>query len=454
MLNPPRRIGSAEVAQQYDVAGRLAEGREAVARNQIYVSACHRLGYRHPELTGYDGQLADCYDSEAGLDLRLLDADCAALGALADAADHALGRQRAQLAEFATAWRGPGAEAAAEFLRRHCDAGAQLTARLRASATGCAVLRDELWRLVDSKVAAVLALDEGVGAQRPGWLAAAHAVDSGAADEHATEVIEKQVVPYVDNNVRGVWASAVWPARDGAAAAYRSATAAADVGAGVLFAIPGDLGPERPPDDPAPVVPAAIAPVAADLPPADAPAAAGERSGAAAPEPAAAFDHLPVDPGLPGGLGLPGDLGLPSGGLPTGGSGLGGLGGLGGLIPRLADAFGDPGLGEPFDDAFEDTSGTNKHAPEDLEDSDAELADDDDPDAEDPAEAELVNEAEPESEPPAEEPAPATEQAEPAVEAGETENESTPEPAPQPMADGPPKTPCEIAAQELPQVGQ
>ncbi|MGB3895370.1 MAG: hypothetical protein WA942_14090, partial [Mycolicibacter sinensis] len=180
-----------------------------------------------------------------------------------------------------------------------------------------------------------------------------------------------------------------------------------------------------------------------------APVAAGERSGAAAPEPAAAFDDLPVDPGLPAGLGLPGDLGLPTGGLPT--SGLGGLGGLGGLIPRLADAFGDPGLGEPFNDAVEDTSAAGGH---DADDPEAEPADEDDADAEDPAEAELVNEAEPESEPTAEEPEPATEQGEPAVEAGETENEPTSEPAPQPMADGPPKTPCEIAAQELPQVGQ
>jgi hypothetical protein len=442
------------VAQQYDVAGRLAEGREALAHNQTYVSACHRLGYRHPELTGYDGQLADCYDSEAGLDLRLLDADCAALGALADTADDAVRQQRAQLGEFATAWRGPGAEAAAVFLRRHCDAGAQLTARLRASATGCAVLRDELWRLVDSKVAAVLAIDEAVGAQRPAWLAAAHAVDSGAADEHATEVIEKQVMPHVDNNVRGVWASAVRPVRDGAAAAYRSATAAADVGAGVLFAIPGDLGPERPPDDPAPAAPAAIAPIAADLPSADAPAAAGDRPGAAAPEPTAAFEDLPVDPGLPAGLGVPGDLGLPSGGLPAGGSGLGGLGGLGGLIPRLADAFGDAGLGEPFDDPFEDTPEADEHGPEDHDDSEAEPADDDDAAADDPVDAELADETGPEPEPTGGESELASEQVAPAVEAGETENEPTSGPAPQPLADSPPKTPCEIAAQELPQVGQ
>jgi hypothetical protein len=442
------------VAQQYDVAGRLAEGREALAHNQTYVSACHRLGYRHPELTGYDGQLADCYDSEAGLDLRLLDADCAALTALADTADDALGRQRAQLGEFATAWRGPGAEAAAAFLRRHCDAGAQLTARLRASATGCAVLRDELWRLVDAKVAAVLALDDGVGAQRPAWLAAAHAVNSGAHEDHAAEVIEKQVMPYVDNNVRGVWVSAVRPARDGAAAAYRSATAAADAGVGVLFAIPGDLGPERPSGDPAPVVPAAIAPVAADLPPADAPVAAGERPGAAAPETAAASDDLPVDPGLPAGLGLPGDLGLPSGGLPAGGSGLGGLGGLGGLIPRLADAFGGSGLGEPFDDPFEDTPEADEHGPEDHDDPEAEPADDDDVGTDDPVDAELANETGPEPEPTPEEPDLAPEEAEPAVEAGEDANEPTSEPAPQPMGDDPPKTPCEIAAQELPQVGQ
>ncbi|WP_096867481.1 hypothetical protein [Mycolicibacter icosiumassiliensis] len=236
------------MAQRYDVSGRLAEGREAVTHTQGYVSACHRRGYRHSELTGYDGQLADRYDSEAGLDLHSLDTDCAALNALADAADDALRTQRLQLVELDDAWRGPGADVAAEFLRLHCDAAAQLTARLRAAASGCAALRDELWRLVDAKVAVVLAVDERVSAHRSSWLAAAHAVNSGADDEHAAEVVETQVMPYVDNDVRGEWVAALRSAQDGIAAAYGAAVAAAEPGAGVVFAIPGDLGPVVQPD--------------------------------------------------------------------------------------------------------------------------------------------------------------------------------------------------------------
>lgn len=446
------------MAQQYDVAGRLAEGREALAHNQTYVSACHRLGYRHPDLTSYGGQLADCYDSEAGLDLRLLDADCAALSSLADAADDALGRQRAQLAEFATAWRGPGAEAAAEFLRRHCDAGAQLTARLRASATGCAVLRDELWRLVDSKVAAVLALDEGAGAQRPAWLAAAHAVDSGAADEHATAVIEKQVMPYVDNNVRGVWVPAVRSASEGVAAAYRAAVAAVDPAPGVLFTIPGELGPVTPFDQPPAPQAMPVAPAQVDVPIPDAgeraasPAAASPASPAPA-APAAPLDDVPADLGmpsdlgLPSGLGLPADLGLPSGGLPTGS---GGLGGLGGLIPRLADALNDPGFGEPFDDPV-GVDERDPDAPEDVDD----IEDDegsDDPESQPIGESAAEEDAEKPDDAPTPDQAEVVADAEPVPEnAAETED---PGPLTEAASDGPAKTPCEIAAEQLPQVGQ
>ncbi|WP_109519730.1 hypothetical protein, partial [Mycolicibacter heraklionensis] len=298
------------MAQQYDVPARLDEGREAVAHTQTYVAACYRLGYRHPDLTGYDGQLVDRYASEAGLDLRRLDADCAALGALADAADDALRTQRRGLAELSDSWRGPGAGAATEFLRRHCDAGAELTARLRAAVAGCGVLRDEVWRLVDAKVAAVLAVDDRVGAGRPAWLAAAHAVNSGANDPHAAEVIEQQVIPHVDNDVRGEWLAAVRSAKDGIDAAYRAAVATADPGTGAVFAIPGELGPIAQLDPPVSVSPVVVAaPVPADSPPVNPPPAPGELAGAAAPDPAPAPETLPAEPGLPAGLGLPGDLG-------------------------------------------------------------------------------------------------------------------------------------------------
>ena len=439
------------MAQRYDVSARLAEGRKAVTDTQAYVAACQRRGYRDPELTGYDGQLVDRYDSETGLDLRSLDDDCAALNALADAAGDALRTQRQQLVELDNAWGGPGADAAAEFLRQHCDAAAQLTDRLRAAAAGCGALRDELWRLIDTKVAAVVDVDQRVGTHRPAWLAAAHAVSSGADDERAAEVVETQVMPYVDNDVRGEWVAAVRSAQDGSAAAYSAAVAAAEPGAGVAFAIPGDLGPVLEPDVAVPAVPVPVTPIAG---PVDGPPV---QTAAVAPDPTAqpASDPVPAGPpagqpgdlGPPGALGLPGDWGLPSAGLPGGaGGGLGGLAGLGGLIPRLADALGAPGVGEPFAEPFDDhprgdADPTDSDDPGDSE-PDAEPAAEtaEEPDAEDLTGDAPVTDVAPES-------APVTGDSEPVADGDNSEAE-------QPTDVIPPKTPCETAAEELPQVGE
>ncbi|WP_409427098.1 hypothetical protein [Mycobacterium sp. SMC-11] len=466
------------MAQRYDVSTRLAEGREAVMHTQTYVSACYRRGYRHPELTGYDGQLAGRYDSEAGLDLRSLDSDCAALNALADTADDALRTQRQQLVELANAWRGPGGDVAAEFLRQHCDAAAQLTARLRAAAVGCGVLRDELWRLVDAKVAAMVAVDERVGAHRQSWLAAAHAVSSGTGEEGAAAVVDNQVIPYVDNDVRGEWVTAIRTARDGIAAAYGAAIAAADPGAGVVFAIPGDLGPVLRPEMAVPTVPVPIAPISGplDVSPAhtaqvapDPPAQTVHNAAPAGPlddQPGglASLDegeakleppHKPGDLGLPGALGLPGDLGMPSAGLPGGlGGGLGGLAGLGGLIPRLVDALGDPGAGQAFDEPFDDPirEGVEPTDSDDPEpESELETEPETEPaveaakqsDAEDPAGDAAIGDV-------AVEPAPGAGDSEPVDDTGDGEAE----PAAEPTDANPPKTPCDMAAEELPQVGE
>ncbi|WP_052751444.1 hypothetical protein [Mycolicibacter arupensis] len=261
------------MARSLDVSARLTEGREAIAHTQAYVSACHRLGYRQPGLTDYDGQLAEQFDSEAGLDLELLDADCAALAALADVAEENLRIQCRQLVELAAAWRGPGAEAAAEFLRRHCAAAERLTVRLRAAATVCGALRDDLWRWVDAKVTAVVRLDDRVGAQRPAWLAAARAISSGADDTEAATVIEHQVMPYVDNDVRDVWPAAMRSASEGISAAYDAAIAAAGPGAGVVFATPADLDPVIRPDLTGAVAPFPVVPITGpvDGPPAPLP---------------------------------------------------------------------------------------------------------------------------------------------------------------------------------------
>jgi hypothetical protein len=51
------------------------------ASNRNYVQACHALGCQHPDLTAHGSQVAGWYESEVGLDLRVLDGDIAELRA-------------------------------------------------------------------------------------------------------------------------------------------------------------------------------------------------------------------------------------------------------------------------------------------------------------------------------------------------------------------------------------
>src|SRR5271155_4077702 len=139
------------MAERFDVAARLAEGRPAVEHTQIYVQACHVLGYQHPDLPARGSQVRDWYESEAGLDLRVLDDDIAQLRVAVNTIEEALWVQRAQVTELAAAWRGFGADSATRFLQRHCDAAAQVAAHVRAAAEDCAALRDNVWQSVDGK---------------------------------------------------------------------------------------------------------------------------------------------------------------------------------------------------------------------------------------------------------------------------------------------------------------
>lgn len=438
------------MAARFDVPARLAEGRAAVEHTHTYVSACRVRGYQHPDLTGSGAQVWDWYDSDDGLDLRLLDDDCAQLCAAVDAAGEVLRVQRAQLDELAAAWRGSGADDAAGFLHRHCAAGAALTAGLRAAAAACEVLRDELWRIVDDKVSAVVDIDDRAGAHRPVWLAAARAVTAGGGRQQAAEhVVDRQVNPYVDNDIRSDWVAAMRSARAAVAAAYQAAAAASSPGPGTGFLIPGPLGPRyqpvavAPPAPAAPAAPAAVAPAAEPviepLPAAHDPVAPPLEDPLAG---------LPADAaGWPGAGDLPGDLGLPAGaGLPTGG------GILGSLIPRIADAIGgllnppDDGVTDPeLDESFDDPPGDD--------DAEAAGADEGEPTAPDePGAAEPVAvdgaPAEPADGAAAEA---ATGEADPV--SVDQQSVAPPEPADlqRPEAE---QTPCEIAADELPQVGK
>ncbi|UKO68234.1 hypothetical protein KYG56_22320 [Mycobacterium avium subsp. paratuberculosis] len=412
-------------------------------------------------------------------------------------AAEALRLQRAQVAELAVAWTGAGGEAAVQLLQRHCDTAEALATELRAAAQRCESLRDNLWYLIDAKAATAIAVDDRTRAQRPEWLAAAAAVTAGQPDrDDAHNLIRQQVIPYVDNDIRNEWLPAMRSATDGVQTSYAMVVDRMAAAPAARFEFPGDLGSGLVP------VPATRPLVAAPMPPLDAaptlpdaaptlPAAVSEPAAAATlpaavPSPAAA-------PAADWGAALGDAAGMPAGprwarrewdGQRTrkwgGGGGLLGLAGkivdaMGGLLGSVgdgldgADPFGDQ---DPLDDnAFH---GDPFHAddPADAKDAgdDADETAADEPAAPDrPAPA---GEAEPNGEPAPSGEAPPT--GEPAQPVAATPPAAPPPGAPPPGAPPPAEppadpgpapgaaqpapepgsTPCQIAADQLPQAGQ
>jgi hypothetical protein len=472
------------MAEKFDAASRLAEGISSVDDIANYVLACHAIGYQHPDLTLHAAQVRDWYASEDGMDLRALDADCAALQAVVAATEDALARQHDQLAVMSAAWQGRGADASREFLRRHGEASALAATAIRTAADALADLRDNLWQTVDTKVAKVLAIDDRVQARRADWLAAAQTVTTGAGDRAvASELVDQEIKPFIDSAIRAEWVSAMRAAMAAVTAAYDAATAELTSEGTAVFDVPGDLGPTwlpSPRDDDAETTPAAAvsspAPVSSapswSAPASWAPPAAPVSTPATPPplptpsaplaEPTAAAPAAATPMPSPGGMG---------GGLPDIGSGLSGLGQqlgetLGGLFGSADDALSDPPeLDDPreLDEPPEPDDDPSKDPLDDDPSDDApedEAADEDDAAAEegevsiDPAvdagdacaqetgavPAEVPPPAEP---PPPPEPAPTPAPLPPPPESA---------PPPSPAADS--ETPCEIAADELPQVGQ
>ncbi|OBK89566.1 hypothetical protein [Mycobacterium sp. 1165178.9] len=458
------------MADRLDVAARLDEGRAAVERTQTYVQACHALGYQNPDLTTHPAQVRERYAGEDGLDLRALDRDCAELRAAGVVAAEALRMQRAQVAELAAAWIGPGGDAAVQLLQRHCDTGDAVVTELRAAAQRCESLRDNLWYLVDSEVATAVAVDDRVRIQRPAWLTAATAVLAGDRDG-AADVVRQQVMPYVDNDIRNDWVTAMRSASDGVETSYAMVIDKMAAVPATSFEYPGDLGKDiarvqlpAPPVDAAPIptlAPAPTLPAAAPDPVSAAPASVTPPPPVAAAPPAGWGTALGDALGMPAGdLGGLGGGALGGGGL--GGGGLGSGGGLLGLAGRIVDAVGGliGSTGDGLDGAEALSDGENPFDekpyraddPDGTEDTD-EVAHEavDDKTAGDPAETgQSVDEPEPEPDdtaveapPPAGTPAPDAPPAPPAAPVAE----------PAPAADQG-STPCEIAADQLPQAGQ
>ncbi|WP_428342180.1 hypothetical protein [Mycobacterium sp.] len=445
------------MADSYDVAARLAEGRQAVEHTQTYVRACQSVGYQQPDLTAHPSQVGDWYDTEAGLDLRVLDGDAAELRAAVSAIEEALWMQRTQVTELAAAWRGSGAESAMRFLQRHCDVAAQVASHGRAAAEHCATLRDDVWQAVDGKVATTVAIDERRAAERSAWLAAAHAVTAGSGDRSAAEVVvHRQVIPYVDNDIRNDWLAAMCSANASVASSYDTAIHSLASTGDVCFDIPGDLGPSwKPAYDECDATPAAVTLPAGPLPTVPAAAASPspsipEAPSADEPDAAASMPPEPADP-----LGDAAGLSAGAGGL----GGLGGMtGGIGSVVGSIVDSIGSllgslaGGLGGSPDAGDDPVDVDDTDDP--LVDDDADNADTDKPDADGPpstgeavpeppvvenptAAAEVVGEpAAQQVDPPADTPLPAEQSA----------------PATAPADDG--STPCEIAEDQLPQVGQ
>lgn len=436
------------MVDRLDVAARLAEGRLAVEHTQTYVRACQSLGYQHPDLTAHPSRILEWFDGEEGLDLRALDRDCTELRAAGVAMTEALRIQRAQVAELTAAWIGPGGDAAARLLQRHCDAANTVVTELRAAAQRCESLRDNLWYLVDSKVATAIAVDDRAHAE---WLPAAAAVATGTGDrQSAEEVVRQQVIPYVDNDIRDEWLTVMRSTSDGVETSYGMVIDRMAAAPSVCFEVPGELGPGYQPLQPTPVSasppsspPSAPAPPAPAQPPAPPLDPAPTLAAAAPPAPAPDW-----------GAALGDVAGTPAGAM---GGESGGGGGLIGLAARIVDAMGDL-IGSTTDDA----GNTDAFGGDDPFDEDPFHADDaDDVTDEKPDKTDAVKdvdeteEAKPDAAPadataPVVAPAPIDAPASPAA----ADVEPAPAAAAAPAVAPEGSTPCEIAADQLPQAGQ
>ncbi|WP_319430856.1 hypothetical protein [Mycobacterium sp. RTGN5] len=437
-----------------DVAARLAAGRPSVSNTQAYVSACHTVGYQHPDLTAHAAQVIEWYCGEDGLDLHALDADCALLRAAAVAADEALRVTHDGGAAVSAAWQGESGSVATDFIDRHCAAGAAVARALHAAADAYEALRDGLGRLVDEKVGAAVSIDDRRAGERPVWLAAATTVSGGGAGrEEAVGIVTQQITPYVEADIRTGWLTEMRSATTSVAAAYENALRELNAVPAAYFDIPGAFGgPSVPPPD---AVPAAAQTVPAAALPAVAPASFsptpfGEPALDPVPAPASPMPETTVDQPLPpaplaespAGLGAAAPpAGLPT--MPDAG------GGMSGLVGQLADA-----LGALFDGV------PDSAAADDLPELDDPVEQDDDEDEPDDVIEKDAEDAVPEDVPTIEETAdegqPAEEPATPDAEP--VDAMPAPPPPEPPPADPPPQpdeqTPCEIAADELAQVGQ
>lgn len=453
------------MSENYDVTSYLAQGRPAVETVQGYVWACHQLGFDHQDLTLNASQVDDWYRTEDGMDLAALQRGCVALEAAVRSSQDALAVQSRQLDRLPTAWQGVGGQAAHEFLRRHGDASAGVAAAVQTAAEALVALREELWRAVCAKVDTVVEIEARAAGARDEWTAAAHTVTTGVGDRAAaSELIDQAVKPFVHTAISSEWLAAMRTTVGSVTASYDRAIAEIVAESSPVFDIPGDFGPAWTPARPECDDESRCAPIAAMVPdPAATPAATAPAAWSAPATPAPAPPTgAPAEPIVPPSLPAPPaaaapapPLGSMGSGLPDIGGGMSGLGqqfadslggllgGLGGEIPQLAEPdLEEPELNELELEPDEEGEPEKEEEPEEEEPSPDEEAEE--PEAEPVEQAEQVEPVEDPCEPPAEPVA-----------------APAPEPAPPPAEPLPPaepaaaeQTPCEIAADEVPQVGE
>lgn len=454
----------------------LEAGEPAVEVMTEYVRACRHLGHAVPEPTS----LRAAYTAEDGLDLRTLDADHRTLSETVAALENVLLLQEQARRALAAAWRGSGAEAAAAHLSRHAQSAEDAVDGLRASAVALGELRNRLWQLVDDKIAATRDIE--ARGMRAEWLSASRTVTTGAGDRAgASEMVDMQVAPFVAHDIGHDWVSAMRGTESAVRQAYRDAATAMTAQASAVFARPGLLGsvpvitegvsapavaPAFAEGGAAPSAPAAVTPAGFNPGPPSPGAGPVQVPSVPAVAPATPLPPSPLapDPVAPPSPGGP----MPGASAPLGAgmSGLSGLGQsfadmLGGLLGAgegpLGERLGFTGdlgsdMADDPDDVELDDPGEEARE-EDDEDEDVEEDKDDDEDGPDEDESTPEEPVEPEAEVvPTESTAPVAVTPEPPV----------PTPVPEPVADPvvvapaepiPADTPCEIAADELPQAG-
>ncbi len=162
----------------------------------------------------------------------------------ATATDSARRLQEEQTDALAGAWQGRGAEASRAFLARHAEASASAASAVRDAADALAALRDDLWHAVDAKVGVAVEIEGRRHTERAEWLAATRTVTTGAGDRAvASELVDQNVKPFVDNDIRAEWLAAMQKTMAAASAAFDDATSVLTGEPAMPFEVPGDLGP-------------------------------------------------------------------------------------------------------------------------------------------------------------------------------------------------------------------